>query len=77
MQLSNSCEIARDIEEVFDAFLDIEPVAGTLPGATLTRMVDDSNFEGEVKAKIGPLPGRRTSALGWSANAHDADTLAL
>jgi len=26
-----------------------------MPGARLTRMVDDSTFEGEVKVKVGPL----------------------
>jgi len=55
MRLSNSFEIARDVEEVFDAFLDIERVATCMPGARLTKMVDDSTFEGEVKVKVGPL----------------------
>jgi len=55
MKLSNTFQIDRPIDEVFDVFLDIERVATCMPGSRLTGMVDDSTFEGEVKIKVGPL----------------------
>lgn len=33
---------------------DIPSVAGCMPGAEITEQVDDSNFKGKVKVKIGP-----------------------
>ena len=55
MKLSNTFQIDRPVDEVFDVFLDIERVATCMPGSRLTGMVDDSTFEGEVKIKVGPL----------------------
>jgi len=55
MKLSNTFQIDRPIDEVFDVFLDIERVATCMPGSRLTGMVDDSTFEGEVTIKVGPL----------------------
>ena len=33
---------------------DISGVAGCMPGAEITEQVDDSNYVGKVKVKVGP-----------------------
>jgi carbon monoxide dehydrogenase subunit G len=55
MQLSNSFVIDRPIEEVYQAFLEVERVATCMPGSTLLGQPEPGTYEGEVKVKVGPL----------------------
>ena len=34
---------------------DIEQVAGCMPGAEITETIDENNYKGSVKVKIGPM----------------------
>jgi carbon monoxide dehydrogenase subunit G len=55
VKLSNSFRIDRPVSEVFDAFLDVERVAGCMPGSRLLGKSAEDTYEGEVKVKVGPL----------------------
>lgn len=55
MKLSNSVTIDRPVNEVYDAFLDIERIAGCMPGSTLIGESSPGTYEGEVKVKVGPM----------------------
>lgn len=55
MRLTNEVVINRPAAEVFDALLDVEQVAGCLPGSRLFGKTDEDTYRGEVTVKIGPL----------------------
>ena len=55
MQLSNSFTIARPVDEVYDAFLDVDRIATCMPGSTLLGRSGADTYDGEVKVKVGPL----------------------
>lgn len=55
MQLSNSFTIDRPLEEVYQAFLQVERIATCMPGSTLLGQPEPGTYEGEVKVKVGPL----------------------
>ena len=55
MQLSNSFTIDRPLDEVYQAFLQVEGIATCMPGSTLLGQPDPGTYEGEVKVKVGPL----------------------
>lgn len=55
MKLSNAFTIARPVEEVYDAFLDIERIATCMPGSRLLGQQEPGTYEGEVRVKVGPL----------------------
>lgn len=55
MKLSNSFTIARPVQEVYEAFLDVERIATCMPGSTLLGQSGENTYEGEVKVKVGPL----------------------
>ena len=63
MQLSNSFTIARPVQEVYEAFLQVEDVATCMPGSTLLGQPEPGTYEGEVKVKVGPLGVNYTGQL--------------
>jgi len=55
MQIENELTIAAAPDQVFAFLLDVNRVAGCMPGAELTEVVDPSTFKGKVKIKVGPI----------------------
>ena len=55
MILTHSFTVEGDLETVWRALLDLERVAGCLPGATIRPTADAGRFEGEMKVKMGPM----------------------
>ena len=55
IQLQNDFTIPAPIDQVWAFFNDPEKVAPCLPGAELTQVVDQNNFKGRVKIKMGPV----------------------
>ena len=55
MQLENSFQVGAPPEKVFAYLLDVNKVAGCVPGAELSEVVDESTFKGKVKVKVGPI----------------------
>lgn len=54
MELSNSFEVARPIEEAWVVLTDVERIAPCLPGAQLEEINGDE-YLGIVKVKVGPI----------------------
>ena len=54
MDLNHSFTVPASLEETWNAFLDIEDVAGCFPGAAVTS-VEGDEFKGTVKVKLGPI----------------------
>ena len=55
MRIENSFEVAQPIERVWEYLLDVEKVVPCMPGAELTETIDERNYRGRVKIKIGPV----------------------
>ncbi|HEX3327668.1 MAG TPA: SRPBCC family protein [Actinomycetota bacterium] len=55
MEIANSFEVPAPVEQVWSFLLDVERVAPCMPGAELTETIDDSNWKGKVKIKLGPV----------------------
>ncbi len=54
MELSNSFEIHRPIDEAWAVLTDVERIAPCLPGAQLQEIEGDE-YRGIVKIKVGPI----------------------
>ncbi|WP_116204656.1 SRPBCC family protein [Amycolatopsis circi] len=54
MELQHTFRVPAPIEQAWTALLDVEQVAGCLPGATLTSY-DGETFAAAVKVKIGAI----------------------
>jgi carbon monoxide dehydrogenase subunit G len=53
--LTHSFSVEGELEGVWSALLDLERVAGCLPGATIRATADEGRFEGQMKVKMGPM----------------------
>jgi uncharacterized protein len=54
MELTHSFTVPAGVDETWEAFQDIESVAGCFPGATVTSVEGDV-FQGSCKVKLGPI----------------------
>lgn len=63
MRIDQTVEVPAPIGEVWDLLGDIPSVAACMPGATLTRTVDETTYEGLVKVGIGPLTMNYTGTV--------------
>lgn len=55
MKLENAFEVPLPPPEAWDLLLDIERIAPCLPGASITEIVDDKNYKGQVALRLGPV----------------------
>ncbi len=55
MLIENSFDVAQPIDRVWAYLLDVERVVPCMPGAELTETIDDRNWKGKVKIKLGPV----------------------
>jgi carbon monoxide dehydrogenase subunit G len=55
MRLDESFEVSASPEQVYALLLDVNRVAGCVPGAELSEILDSSTFRGKVKIKVGPI----------------------
>lgn len=55
MQIENQFDVAAPPDTVFAFLLDVNRVAGCMPGAELSEVVDPTTFKGKVKIKVGPI----------------------
>jgi carbon monoxide dehydrogenase subunit G len=53
--LNHEFTVDGDLETVWRALLDLERVAGCLPGATITKADGEGSFDGSMKVRIGPM----------------------
>jgi len=55
MKLTNEFTVAADPQTVWQTLLDMEGVAGCLPGATIEATDEGNTYEGSMRVKIGPM----------------------
>jgi carbon monoxide dehydrogenase subunit G len=55
MKLQNEFTVHVPLERAWETLLDIERVAGFLPGAKIEPASDDGVFHGSMKVKVGPM----------------------
>jgi carbon monoxide dehydrogenase subunit G len=55
MKLKNEFTVAVPIERAWETLLDIERVAGFLPGATIEPTSEEGVYAGAMKVKLGPM----------------------
>lgn len=55
MEFDNTLEVPLPPAEAWKLLLDIKRVAGCLPGAELTEVVDERTYKGKVAVRIGPV----------------------
>ena len=65
MLIKDSFIIQAPLETVWQFFLDIERISQCVPGVEAVEVVDDRNYRGQLKVKVGPI----------SANFNGAATL--
>ena len=64
MDLNNSFEVARPIDEAWAVLTDLERIASCLPGAQLTE-VEGEDYRGFVKVKVGPITAQFNGAANF------------
>jgi carbon monoxide dehydrogenase subunit G len=55
MRFENHFDVGAPIDEVWDAVLDVERVAPTVPGAQVLDRVGDDAYHVAIKVKVGPM----------------------
>jgi carbon monoxide dehydrogenase subunit G len=55
MKLENSFSVAAPLDQTWRTLLDIERVAGCLPGARIEPSDEDGVYRGAMKVKLGPM----------------------
>lgn len=55
MKLHNEFEVQAPIDDTWALLLDIERVAGCLPGATVEANRSDGDYVGRINVKLGPM----------------------
>jgi carbon-monoxide dehydrogenase small subunit len=53
--VTQSFTLGEPLEKVWRSFKDIELLASCLPGASLTKPVEDGRVEGQIRIKLGPI----------------------
>jgi carbon-monoxide dehydrogenase small subunit len=69
--LEQHFDVAHPVDRVFAAFSDIEGVASSLPGVSLTTPVHSDRVEGAICVKIGPIVAVFQGAARVEQNAAD------
>src|SRR5688572_9552200 len=55
MRFENTFDVGAPIDAVWDAVLDVERVAPTVPGAQVLERVGDDAYKVAIKVKVGPM----------------------
>ncbi len=55
MEFDNELIVPLPPDEAWRVLLDIKRVAGCIPGAELTEVVDENTYKGKVSVRLGPV----------------------
>ena len=55
MKLSNDFTVAAPLERTWETLLNVERVAGCLPGASIEPVGEDGMYRGSMRIKVGPV----------------------
>jgi uncharacterized protein len=72
VKLTNEFRVGADVDTVWRTLLDMEGVAGCLPGATIEATDREDTYSGSMRVKIGPM----TVAYEGSATLAEVDEAA-
>lgn len=75
MELTNSFEVNRSIDDTWVVLTDLERIAPCMPGAQLQE-VDGDEYRGIVKIKVGPITAQYKGAATF-AEKNDAEHRAI
>ncbi len=57
-EITKNFQLDEPVEKVWEYLSNPEKIASCVPGATLTEIVDEKNFKGEVVMKFGPVKAK-------------------
>jgi carbon monoxide dehydrogenase subunit G len=63
MRFENNFDVDAPVEQVWDALLDVERVAPTVPGAQVLERTSDDSYNVAIKVKVGPMTMTYRGAL--------------
>lgn len=69
MILANEFTVAAPVRRTWETLLEVERVAGCLPGASVRPVGEDGAYRGTLKLKVGPV----TMAYEGTVRLHEAD----
>jgi len=55
VDLNKQFPLDHDGDKAWQLLKDVEAVAGCMPGAEISEVVDENNYKGKVKVKLGPV----------------------
>ncbi len=55
MKLTNEFTVGADVDTVWRTLLDMEGVAGCLPGASIEATDEEAHYSGSMRVRIGPM----------------------
>ena len=55
MEFENSFEVPLPPEHAWPLLLNVQAIAPCMPGATLTEVVDEKTYKGNIGVKLGPV----------------------
>jgi carbon monoxide dehydrogenase subunit G len=55
VKLTNEFTVGADVDTVWRTLLDMEDVAGCLPGATIEATDEEGTYSGSMRMRIGPM----------------------
>src|SRR5687768_3227534 len=55
MRFENSFDVDAPLEQVWEAVLDVERVAPTVPGAQVLERTGENAYKVAIKVKVGPM----------------------
>ena len=58
VKITESFEVSRPVDQVWELFQDVPDLASCLPGAELTEDMGDGKFGGAVAVKLGPMTAK-------------------
>ena len=70
MELTNSFDVTRSIDETWAVLTDVERIAPCLPGAQLQE-IDGDEYRGIVKVKVGPITAQYKGAASFAEKDDD------
>lgn len=66
INIKETFQVAAPIEQVWRFMMNPENLANCMPGASLTEIVDDRNFVGTVKVKVGAITARYSGNISFA-----------
>ena len=63
--ISKTFQVAHPIDTVWANITNPEKIVVCVPGASLTEMIDENNFKGEVELKFGPVKAKYGGSISF------------